>query len=425
MKFILISLSALFWHQAWSLDLSLDQAKDLARTKSWDTMIALEQHETILLQRRQVIASVLPQVSAQTSYQNYITPPNFGGFSLNSTHQVDMGVSIRQKLFEFGGIGNSLKAAGALLKQSEYRKEQVQRYIDHETTLAYFSVLLAQEQLKIAEESFQTAKNNLRILRQSFSAGRAPRGDILRLETDIVSRQSTKNIASSDLESAHLALKELLKIAPTEKLKLTSTLEDAFPALETESLTADLQDKNLDLKILQQNIEYLKNVSVVERASLLPKFGLFYNYLKSGRSDQTAFGMDQDVTTQVVGVELTWSLWNGGANKARFDEAKKNTMIADYQYKKSSDKLELDLRKAMNEYEAIRQNLETDRQSLKLAKESFELVQGLLKVGKTSITELNSTEGVLNNIKASYALNLFRAQERLSTIQYLTQTRGI
>lgn len=421
--FVLIVL--LFPSLSFALNLSLEQAISLAQERSWDSFLQNEEHEKVMLQRRQVIATVLPQVSASSSYQNYLTTPTISGFSLNSTHQVDMGLNVRQKLFEFGGLGNSLAAAEALLEKSQYKTEQVQRYLEHETTVAYFSVLYTEQQFRIARESYQNAENNLRILRQSFSAGRAPRGDLLRLETDIVSRRSMMNRARTDWESSILALKELLKIENDEALQLTTKLEDAFPVLEKEQLREEVKDKNLDLKMLRQDVEYLTNASKVERADLLPKLGLFYNLARSGRSNSSAFGMDENVNTQVVGVELTWNIWDGGGSKARYDETKKDRLIANYALKKSEDKLMLELNRAINEYESIRSNLETDRQSLKLAQESFSLVQDLLKVGKTSITELNSTEGVLNSVKSNYALNLFRAKERLSLIHYLTNSRGI
>ena len=425
MKLLIAILIAVSGSIAYAQSLTLDEAIGLAQDKSWNSLIEKQNYEKVLLQRRQVLATALPQVSAQASYNNYLNKPQIGGFSLNSTHQVDMGLTVRQKLFEFGGIGNSLEAAAALLQQSDYQKKQVENYIRHETTIAYYSVLLTERQLKISEESLENARNNLRFLRQSFAAGRAPRGDILRLETDIVSRQSTVNMARTELESSYLVLKEILKIAEDAPLKLSTPLDEVLPVLEKEALNEVAINENLDLKILESNKDYLQSASLVERSSMLPKLGLFYNLSRSGRSDEKAFSMEENVNTQVIGLELTWSLWDGGGNKARYDERKRDVMVADYSLKRSQDKVLLDLNKAIKEYESIRNNLETDRKSLKLAQESFSLVQDLLKVGKTSITELNSTEGLLISIKVNYIVNLFRAHERLSLINYLTSARGL
>lgn len=400
-------------------DLSLEQAQSLAKEKSWDIKQEQASFEKTILQRRQVIATALPQISANAQYQNYLTVPTINGFSLNSTHQVDYGLSVRQKIFEFGGIGNSLDAARSLLKQAEYKKSQVQKYTELEVTLAYYSVLLTQEQLDIAKSSLQNARKNLQILKESFSAGRAPRGDILRLQTDIVARESQVNLAKSELDSAHLALKEILKIEESEKLNLTTDLSSELPRIEKTNFDRTALEDNLGLKVMQQNVDYLKKAAKVERASTLPKLALIYNLTKSGRSETEPAGFDQSVDTQVIGLQMSWNIWDGGASRASYHEANKDALVAEYGYQKQRDETFLKLKKAVNEYAAIQSNLATDRKSLQLAQQSFEMVQKLLKVGKTSITELNSTEGVLNSIKASYASNLFKANERLSMIRYL------
>lgn len=400
-------------------DLSLEQAQQLAKKESWDIKKEQASYEKTFLQRRQVIATALPQLSANAQYQNYLTLPTISGFSLNSTHQVDYGLSVRQKLFEFGGIGNSLDAARSLLKQAEYKKMQVHKYTELEVTLAYYSVLLTQEQLDIAKSSLRNAQKNLKILKESFASGRAPRGDILRLQTDIVSRESQVNLATSDLESAHLALKEIIKVDKLEKLTLTTDLRSELPQIKKENFNRDALSDNPDLKVLQQNVEYLKKAAKVEKASTLPKLALIYNLSKSGRSDTSPTGFDESVDSQVIGLQMTWNIWDGGASRASYHEANKDALVAEYNYQKQRDEVFLKLNKAVNEYVAIQSNLATDQESLDLAQQSFELVQNLLRIGKTSITELNSTEGILNSIKASYASNLFKANERLSMIRYL------
>lgn len=415
----------LFMNQLFASELSLEEAIRLAHERSWDVKTEDMNLEINELQRRAVIGGLLPQIDGSATYYNYITPPDIGGFRLNSTHQMDFGVNVRQRLFEFGGLGSSLKAASALLKQGAYQKEQVKNYITLETTTAYYSILLSREQVKIAEESLQNARNNLRILRESFAAGRAPRGDILRLETDIVSRESQLNIARSDYRSSLIALKELIKVERDQNLSLTTNFKTELPIITEQGLKDTLAAQNLELRVLGQELQYLDSLSAVQRSNFLPKLGAFYSLSTSGRSERGPFGNDESVNTQVVGVELRWNLWDGGTSRTRYEESKRNVIVAQHAVRRAEDKLLRDLDTALNEYESIRENLSIDQQSLTLAQQSFELTQGLLRTGKTSITELNSVEGVLNGIKVNYAVNLFRAHERLSFINFLLNSRDL
>jgi len=82
--------------------------------------------------------------------------------------------------------------------------------------------------------------------------------------------------------------------------------------------------------------------------------------------------------------------------------------------------LELELEKAITEYNELIKTLPANQEAENLAQESFNLSQNLLASGQLSITDLNDAEMMLTNQKLKKETSLFKLQVALAKIERLT-----
>ncbi|MBD2016478.1 TolC family protein [Microcoleus sp. FACHB-53] len=128
-----------------------------------------------------------------------------------------------------------------------------------EAILAYRELIRAQEQLKIAQLSLQTAQESLANNRILIEAGRLAPVDIVQSETEVARRQVSLIEAENNLASARLVLLNIVDIEPTAVIIATDSL--LAPAV---SFNSD----NLRQLAFENQPDYLKAQLDLERTKL-------------------------------------------------------------------------------------------------------------------------------------------------------------
>ncbi len=427
-KWILVSLFVLS-SQAFSQEeidissgLTLAKAIELAKSNSEDLHIKLAEMEKRQGQYREALGSVLPQISAEASWQKYFKEPVFFGNTVPISYQLQSGVTVNQTLWAFGRVAGALKAAKAGLKIGELEKELTENEVTYLTSVAYYTVLLSENQLKIATQTLDNAKENLRILQNKFAGGRPPQGDLVRLRSDVALRIPQVNQAKAEYQQAVLNLAQVIGREDLKELKLTTSFKTEFSPVNEEKILSDLESTQPRLELLRQNIQFSSEVARVHKASNLPTLGVFgtYNYsgaspdpLRSGDLYSSAFG----------GVALTWNIWDGGQGRARYHQAISDRMIAELGLKQGREALTLGLKRSFETYRSLLESHPSAKEAVSLAEKSFEISQRRFRTGQASITELNQTEAALTQARLGLALNLFQIHSTEAEIQNLTASK--
>ncbi|MAV90989.1 MAG: TolC family protein [Bdellovibrionales bacterium] len=399
--------------------LSLDQAIEKAKNYSPEMKLQANQIEKIRLEKRSVLGEALPNVSTSYNVNNYIDKPVINGFSLNSKYERTFDFTIRQALFRFGSLSGSLNAARIALGIASLEKSMVERDITYATKVAYYSSLLAKKQLEISSSSLQNAKQNLKILQNYFSSGRPPQGDLIRLQADIASRKSQLEEAKFNQELAHTQLRTLLGIDNSQPLQLTDEFESNYSEVSKLQMRKDLEENQPQVQALRKQIEYQEELSRVQRAKTLPRLDAVYSFSSSDRSNGEIFDKDSNVSSSLVGVTLTWDIWSGGTNRANYKKALADKNRAEILLSHQRNQLLSQFDAKVDEYNTLRTNLLNDKQSVKLAEQSFRLSQNKFKTGKVSVTDLNNNEALLTQAKLTHALHQYQLAESLATIRKL------
>lgn len=397
--------------------LSLEEAVSLAKENSEDLKIKMAELQRREAQRREALGAALPQISAEATWQKYFKDPVFFGNTVPINYQLQSGVNISQTVWAFGKVSGALNAAKAGLRIGELEKELTENQVEYMATVAYYSVLLSETQLKIARQTLENARENLAILQRKFSGGRPPQGDLVRLRSDVAARIPQVSTAEAEHQQALLTLAQMIE-RDAKDIKLTTTFSSEFARLNEQELLKKLETNQPRLELLKETVNYNTEVARVQSAMDWPTLSLFGSYTYSGASQDSL--RTSDLFDSVFGgLVLTWNLWDGGQSNARYRQALSDKMIAELGLQQGRETLTLELRKSLENYRALVDSHKSAREAVSLAEKSFEISQRRFRTGQASVTELNQTEAALTQARLALSLNLYQIHATQAQIHNL------
>lgn len=397
--------------------LSLDEAISLAKEHSEDLKIRMAEIQKREAQKREALGRALPQISAEATWQKYFKDPVFFGSTVPINYQLQSGVNVSQTIWAFGKVSGALKAAKAGLKIGELEKELTENQVEYMATVAYFSALLSETQLRIARQTLDNAKENLAILQRKFSGGRPPQGDLIRLRSDVAARIPQVSTAEAEHRQALLTLAQMIE-RDVKDIKLTTSFGSEFSLLNEQELLKRLEDNQPRLELLKQTVVYNSEVARVQNALDWPTLSVFGSYTYSGASEHSITSNDL-FDSFYGGLALTWNLWDGGQSSAKYRQAISDKMIAELSLEQGRETLTLDLKKSLENYKALVESHKSAREAVNLAEQSFKISQRRFRTGQASVTELNQTEAALTQARLALSLNLYQIHATKAQINNL------
>ena len=228
--------------------------------------VSLNQQKNFLIssqvQRNAAVASFLPNLFIQGSAQHTEgQQPNPDGGELMDLSVDNVNANIQSSITIFNGLSriNSLnRASNEFRAQTSFVKRSEQEVVFTVTT-QYLQVLLDQELLRIAEETFRVQNVLLSQLREQVNLGARAEADLYAQDAQVRTLEVTALQAKVTLENDKALLSQTLQLDPEVPFKLE------FPAIEN---TMDVTGLSLDslYNVALENREDLKRAEFQAKA---------------------------------------------------------------------------------------------------------------------------------------------------------------
>lgn len=363
---------------------TLQEAIDFALENNYSAINADRDIIDAQKQKWEVIATGLPQITGDISYQNQLKQPvslipaefaggepgNFVPIVFGQAHQASATATLRQKLFD-GTYIVGVQATKAFLSYSANNKEKTQLDIRKAVTEAYGNVLLAQESVSIFEKNLETLEKNLYETQIIHENGL---GD----EESVDQLQITKSSIENQLKNA-----VRLQVITQQMLNLNMGIAIDAPTKLEENLDA-LAQKQIDLGLvetefnLQNNVDYKLALNLNQqrfyewkqaKSRALPTLNAFINYGTSAFADNfNFFDSDQQwFDSSVLGFDLSIPIFSSLGRSATTARAKIALEKAKTQLTEAEEQIRLQLDQSKSEYILAIEEYETAKQNLKLA----------------------------------------------------------
>jgi outer membrane protein TolC len=425
------------------ITLSLTEAVQTALRQSLDIQDAYLALEEANERVSEAWASVMPQLDLSSTYTRNIAPavaffPGefFPGGEPGEYVKVQFGqdnawsaaFTLDQPLFQaqaFIGVGAASRYRSL---QEEVVRGRAQNLVTR-VRLAYYALLLAQEQLRLTSESVDRVRQSLEETRALNRAGIASEYDVLRLEVELANLEPNLERAANGVAQSRRQLSIELNLDNLESLEVTGSLasmdlEDvqgnnpanreilgmgrmdptSAPAVD-EVLTVAMESRS-DLRQLEWT-EKLRTAELrAEQVEYFPKISIFGNYSIDAQQNGSPdfFGDEnQRGTSKWVGVSVSLPIFTGFRRDARIDQkrallnqARNQTVLARLQAEGAVKSIREQADEAL-------ERARGQRLAVEQATRGFEIASAQYREGLSSQLERRDAEVALRQSEFNYA----------------------
>jgi outer membrane protein len=403
-----------------TIPLNLNEAVSKALRASEDCQIQENELLKSEYKTRETTSILFPQITGDLTYVNNVKYPDIPTTRFVKNHNFDAGISINQIITSFGKISSSISAMKKLAGMNKHKKESVKDETVFNTKLLYFNAYFAKKNLQITKESYENTLKNKALLEKQSASGRLSKRDNIKVAADVAARIPMMRTAESTYAIAMETLKRNLGMPYDCALELTEGYRTEYKNFDIKEALGRLEKHQPILKALLKSIEAQESLITSKKAEYFPTLSAFFKCNYKGSSDDYFIGNDALYNYHVFGLNLQIPLFYGNRTsyKIKQSNADKNNTILTYQ--KTKKNLELELDKAITEYNELINTLPSNQEAIDLAQESFDLSQKLFVSGQLSATDLNDAEMMLTSQKLKKEASLFKLQVALAKIERLS-----
>lgn len=340
-------------------------------------------------------------------------------------------IDVRQAVFKpavFVGVGAAARFEDL---QGEVMRGEVQGVVTRVRT-AYYDLLLAQEQVRLTENSVRRVRETLEETRALNRAGLSSDYDVLRLEVELsnlepnllrarnAERQARRQLGVLlDLESveaeavsvegslATMDLEDPAANTPANRriLSFTGAPVDGTPKPEdVGTLVGTALERRSDVRQAELT-ESLRQTEVrLEQVEYLPEISLFGSYQVSAsqNGDPEFFGSPRAYSRR-VGVQVTLPIFDGLARESRVDQKAAVLRGARAQTSLAKDQAESEVRTLVDQVVEARARAEAQGRAVDQAGRGFDIARAQYREGLGSQLEITDAEVALRQSEFNYA----------------------
>ena len=373
--------------------LTLDECIAIALEAQPRIQATLSDYAAARYRVNQALSPLLPQLSglatATRSQSVFLSTSTTTGQTIQSpsTRQLSdtfiAQVQLSQLLFDFG---KNLAATEAARKLAEVAVEDVElqrQLISLAVKEAYTNILFAQRLIRVQEQAVQRAELNLRSAKGFFEVGTRPKSDVTRAEVDVANARVDLIRARNALRTARVALNTAMAI----DVDILTEVQDNL-VFEAVSLDRD----RLRPEALRQRPEYRQTKLRVAAAEATER-QTFRNFFPD-ISGTGSYGGTQPQLNEswTLGLNFSWSLFDGGNRLAKYQEAKANLEAAKQRVKSTELDIIQNVEQAEIAVEEAQERIQAAQALVASAQENFRLAQGRFDAGVGTILELTDAQ---------------------------------
>ena len=268
------------------INLNLGNAINMVLQNNETYQIAQKEVDRANARIMEALATGLPQFTANLQYlRNWEIPSqvvNFNGedqtIKFGTTNNYTAGLTVTQPIYNGGRTFTALKIAGTARKLVHESLHSTRENLKEQTYNAFYGALLAQEVLRVNQESQKLAMDNLDQVSKMYDQGMAAEFDYLRAKVAVANLDPALIKAQNDAELAMSALKNLIGLNLQSQITLQADADSTqfiLPPIDEEAAKAELQEKRPEILISEYNTKINKQLISIATADYRPS--LFFS----------------------------------------------------------------------------------------------------------------------------------------------------
>ncbi|MHB0937964.1 MAG: TolC family protein [Armatimonadota bacterium] len=383
--------------------------------------IAFEQQGDVLQGARAVDAANARQVQAKSSYYPQIT---VGATSRVLESGMPRGsdrtagtLSVSQNLYDGGLREARVSQAKSGIAQNAAGLERTRQTVAFDVTRSYLGLLRAKRLAGVAESQLQYIQGQLDMVQARVQAGDAAEVDVIPIEAQLANAQVDQLAAKNAVRTAAIALQQAMGLPP----------QAAFPIQEvevpTDAAVPALEDCLAQAKTLRPDVRGVKaGVDSAKTSVKTAKIEMYPRPVVTGQLDQDFTGSSD--RTVAVSAGLAFDLFNGGNNRAVYDEAQANLASAEIRAAQLDKDIAAQVQTAYLNLTDARERMNASELSVKSAQRNMDVQQERYRQGMAIPLDLLNAQVTLTTANSNAVQARYDYYTALAQLDYAMGKQG-
>lgn len=384
--------------------------------------IALSHNTDVLTAKNNVTAAKNRSASAISEYLPQISIQNnafvWGAESVLSTTTTGTAFNVTQSIFDGGVREANVQSARYGVKQYNAGLSRTQQQVVYSVSNAYYELLRARHLAEVAEANVTYNEGLRDQILACAEEGEAAKVDVLPIEAQLASARVSLLSAKNTVRTSAIDLENLIGLDIDSSFDVQD-VED-MPNVEIkplgEYLTSALKARP-DILQAQAATGASKASVRSARIALYPRPIISANYQREIQGGFT------NSSTQMVG-GITFDLFNGGANRAAYREAKANQANAKLQEQQTIRDICSDVEQAHLNLTSAKERMAASALSLEAATSNYEAQKERYSQGLGTTLDLLNAEVQLITAKSDDVQARYDYLIAIAQIDYATGEQG-
>lgn len=349
------------------------------------------------------------QRSRATDAATYNRAASLMGGANSITNAFSNGISVNIPLYTGGLVEGQIDVAklGKTNAQEEIlRVEQATKYSAIE---GYYGLLAYQELQGVYHEAVDNLQGHLDNVQAQYNVGTKAKVDVLSSDVSLANAKTTAITADNNVAVAESNLNNILGLPLETKLNL------ADHQLPFDTYNISLQEAtDYAMKYRPEVLQAAIAVQEAERNIDIADAGNKPTVAITGGNDwadNTFPGIDANKRSWKVAAGVTYNFYDGGATKAKVNQAKQDLLVARETEQKTREAVQLEVKQAYLNIRSAAQKVEETQTVVDQARENYRIQNIRYQAGvginlDVLDAQLSLNEAQVNHIQALYDYNV-------------------
>jgi outer membrane protein len=373
-------------------------------------------------------AAQQPQLAAIAGYtrtnhvEEFSVPNASGGLRVvyaDVPDQVRSRIDLQWPIYTGGRLQALTRAAGAEVEAAGQDREAARADLKLEITRAFLAVLTASASADVVRQALERTSAHLTDVRNQLGVGLVPPSDVLTIEAQQAQQRMLSIEAEGLVRTTSAELKRLIGVeqdVPVEPMgsgmvgMVIAPSRPGAPAAPTKQAIDDVRANRPERKSLLFRITAADERVAAASAGNLPVLGAIGGY-DLARPNLRIFPIQEKwQPSWDIGVNVRWSLFDGGRVRAETAEAAANRRAMQARLRDFDAGVEVEMRQRMAELESAAASTEAAGVGVRAAMEARRVIAERFKAGVATNTDVLTAETALLRAELDRTRALANAQ---------------
>jgi outer membrane protein TolC len=373
---------------------------------------------------KEIASAALPSIGSSLGGTDFLTIPTsllpgqiFGGapgtfipVQFGTKFNANYGANFNQILFD-GQVFIALQARATSLDWKRKNAALTEENIKANIYKIYYQLSASRTQLNILDANIERLEKLAKDAAAMYKSGFAEKLDVDKVNVQLNNLQTEKLKANNSVTIGYMGLKMLMGMPVKDSLVLTDIINE-------NNLSADvLYEDNFEYGI-RKDFQYLTTIKKLSefnikryQLSFLPTITMNGAYTKNAQRTKFDF-FDKDGSwfkTALIGLNVNFPLFNGGARVAKINKAKLELQQVDNQMTALKNNIDYELSQANFNYMSSVATVNFQKKNMQLAENVYSQTKKKFEAGAGSNTEISAAQADLVAAQNNFMNALYTA----------------